>query len=133
MNSVNDKPVRYLTVSDLYNINSEVTGGNTWVRDMHLLSSAARRPAISLFGQEQFPTLLDKAAALLHSLAYHHLFVDGNKRTAVRAVTIFLALNGYEVTWSYETQYPFVLEVAQGKYDIPEIAQWLARHVRPAD
>jgi death on curing protein len=133
MNSVDDKSVRYLTVSDLYNINSEVTDGNTWVRDMHLLGSAARRPAISLFGQEQFPTVFDKAAALMHSLAYHHLFVDGNKRTAVRAVTIFLEMNGYEVTWDYDTQYPFVLEVAQGKHDVPEIAEWLTRYVRPVE
>jgi len=133
MNSANDKSVRYLTVSDLYNLNSDVTDGKTWVRDVHLLDSAARRPAISLFGQAQFPTLLDKAAALLHSLAYHHLFVDGNKRTAVQAVAIFLELNGYKVTWGYETQYPFVLEVAQGKHDVPEIAEWLARHVRPIE
>ena len=133
MNSTDDKPVRYLTLSDLYNINSDVTDGNTWVRDHHLLESAARRPAISLFGQSQFPTLLDKAAALLHSLAYHHLFMDGNKRTAVRAVSVFLKLNGYEVTWEYSTQYPFVLEVAQGKYDVPQIAQWLAGHVRPTE
>ncbi len=133
MNSASDKPVRYLTVSELYNINSDVTGGKTWVRDLHLLDSAARRPAITLFGQAQFPTLLDKAAALLHSLAYHHLFIDGNKRTAVRAVAAFLGLNGYEVTWDFDSQYPFVLEVAQGKLDIPQIAEWLAGHVRPAE
>jgi death on curing protein len=133
MNSADDKPIRYLTVSDLYNINSEVMDGNTWVRDLHLLDSAARRPAITLFGQQQFPTLLDKAAALLHSLAYHHLFIDGNKRTAVRAVTTFLELNGYEVTWDYDRQYPFVLEVAQGKHDIAQIAQWLAGHIRPIE
>jgi death on curing protein len=137
MNSANDepsdKPVRYLTASDLYNINNEVMDGNTLVRDMHLLNSAARRPAITLFGQTQFPTIFDKAAALLHSLAYHHLFVDGNKRTAVRAVALFLELNGYEVTWDFDTQYPFVLEVAQGKVDVPRIAEWLAQHVRPVE
>jgi death on curing protein len=133
MNSANDKPVRYLTASDLYNINSEVTGGNTLVRDMHLLNSAARRPAITLFGQTQFPTVIDKAAALLHSLAYHHLFVDGNKRTAVRAVALFLELNGYEVTWDFDRQYPFVLEVAQGKHDVPGIAEWLEQHVRTVE
>ena len=130
MNSASDKPVRYLTVSDLYNINNDVMNGDTMVRDLHLLNSAARRPAISLFGQSQFPTLLDKAAALLHSLAYHHLFVDGNKRTAVRAVTHFLEINGYLITWDFEAEYPFVLEVAQGQHEVPEIAAWLARYVR---
>ncbi len=130
MNSAGDKPIRYLTASDLYNINSEIMEGHTMVRDTHLLSSAVRRPSISLFGQTPFPTVLDKGAALLHSLAYHHLFMDGNKRTAVRAVTVFLELNGYAVTWDYATEYPFILEVAQGKHDIPHIARWLAQYVR---
>jgi len=133
MNSTNDKPVRYLSVSDLYNINHEVTDGETWVRDVHLLDSAARRPALALFGQQQFPTVVDKAAALLHSLAYHHLFMDGNKRTAVRAVTLFLERNGYDLLWDTTTQYSYVLEVAQGRYDVPEIAAWLAQHIRPRE
>lgn len=125
------RPVRYLNALDLYNINAEITGGDTHVRDVHLLKSAASRPMIVLFGEPQFPTLVDKAAALLHSLAYHHLFADGNKRTAVTAVERFLALNGYEVTWEKDTQYPFVLEVAQGHYDPAAIAEWLALYIRP--
>lgn len=133
MNSPNDKPIHYLSASDLYNINSDIMDGNTLVRDLHLLNSAARRPAISLFGEQQFPTIIDKAAAMLHSLAYHHLFVDGNKRTAVRAVTLFLELNGYRLTWQFDSEYPYVLEVAQGLHDIPEIATWLAPFIQPAD
>lgn len=133
MNSTSDNfdRTRYLTVSDLYNINYEVTEGETAIRDVHLLSSAAARPAISLFGQPQFPTLLEKAAALIHSLAYHHLFIDGNKRTAVRAVTLFLEMNGHTVAWDYQAEYPFILEVAQGKCEIPEIAAWLVQYVKP--
>ncbi len=53
--------------------------------------SAAKRPALVLFGETQFPTLLDKAASVLHSLAYHHLFADGNKRTARLARHALLA------------------------------------------
>jgi death-on-curing protein len=131
MNSPTDKPVRYLTYSDLFNINHTVTNGDTFVRDMHLLQSAVKRPALQVFGEPQFPTLLDKAAALIHSLAYHHLFADGNKRTAVQAVTMFLELNGYEVTWKYDTEYPFILEVAQGKHDVEAIAEWLTAYVQP--
>ena len=126
-------PIVYLTASDLYNLNVEVTDGNTLVRDLNLLNSAATRPKLVLFGEAQFPTLLDKAAALLHSLAYHHLFVDGNKRSAVRAVICFLALTGYDVTWKFENEYSFVLEVAQGQHDVPEIAQWLVGYIQPFD
>jgi death on curing protein len=132
MSLQNSESIRYLTPSDLYNINNEVMGGDTYVRDLHLLNSAAARPAIRLFGQEQFPTLVDKAAALLHSLAYHHLFVDGNKRTAVRAVALFLDLNGYILTWNYTSEYPFILEVAQGRHDVSDIALWLAQFIHSA-
>jgi death on curing protein len=136
MNSTSDdssgdgKPIRYLTASDLYNINVEIMEGNTLPRDLQLLNSAARRPAIVVFGEEQFPTIIDKAAALLHSMAYHHLFIDGNKRTAVRAVTEFLRLNGYVITWDYGKEYDYVLEVAQGQHDIPEIALWLRQFIK---
>ena len=124
-------PIRYLTASELYNINVEILDGDTLVRDLHLLDSAARRPMITLFGQPQFPTLIDKAAALLHSLAYHHLFMDGNKRTALQAVTIFLNLNGYDLTWDRQTEYDFILDVAQGKYDVPALADFITPYLRP--
>lgn len=133
MNWKTAEPIRYLTASDLYNINVEVTNGDTLVRDLHLLNSAALRPTLMLFGEAQFPTLLDKAAALIKSLAYHHLFIDGNKRTAVRAVTMFLNMNDYRVTWKSEDEYAFFLEVAQGKHDVSQIATWLAKYVQPAD
>lgn len=122
--------VRILSASDLYNINDEVMGGDTLVRDANLLYSAARRPFLIFFGEPQFPTIIDKAAALMHSLAYHHLFMDGNKRTALKAVTRFLAMNGYEVTWNSKVEYDYILEVAQGLHDVPEITEWLKQYVR---
>jgi death-on-curing protein len=118
----------YLTTNDIYNINAAVTGDLPFVRDRHLLHSAAHRPMLRLFGQEQFPTLLDKAAALLESLAYHHLFADGNKRTAIQAVTLFLEQNGIQPRWDAVTEYAFVLSVAKGEQTTQSIAAWLAEH-----
>ena len=129
MNSQNAKPVRYLTVSDLYNLNFTVTGGDTFVRDIHLLESAAKRPALVVFGQAQFPTLIDKAAALMHSLAAHHLFVDGNKRTAMRAAQYFLELNGCSVVWDENEVQQYLLEVAQSQHPVEEVADWLIDYV----
>src|SRR5664279_3260091 len=128
MNSNSDKPIRYLTASDLYNLNDEVTDGHTFVRDLYLLNSAANRPALVVFGETQFPTLIDKAASLLHSLAYHHLFADGNKRTALRAVTLFLSANGFRLTWDDDTEYALILEIAQGKLDVAQIAEQLGQY-----
>jgi death-on-curing protein len=132
MSLSDNEPIRYLAASDLYNINDEVTGGHAFVRDIHLLNSAAARPTITLFGEEQFPTIADKAASLLHALTYHHLFADGNKRTALRGVTLFLEVNGYQLTWDDKTQYDFILEIAQGRYDVSEVAAQLEAYIRPA-
>ncbi len=126
-----DSPIRTLTASDLYNLNDEVTDGHTFVRDLHLLDSAAKRPNLVVFGVEQFPTLIDKAASLLHAVAYHHLFADGNKRTALRAVTLFLQVNGHRLTWDDSTERAFILEIAQGKYDVPQVAERLEQYVAP--
>jgi death-on-curing protein len=121
--------INYLTPADLYTIAEETLGRKPDVRDRRLLRVAAGRPALIVFGEEVFPTLLDKAAALMHSLAAHHLFYDGNKRTATAATIRFLELNGQHPTWDAETIYDFVLGIAQNKFDVPEIAAWLAKHV----
>ena len=118
----------YLTANDLYNINEEVTQALPYVRDRHLLLSAVDRPRLSFFNQPQFPTLHDKAAAMLESLAYHHLFADGNKRTAHRAVTLFLEANGLQPTWNAQEEYDYILEVAQGKHEVCAIAEWLCAY-----
>jgi len=120
-----EEPQVFITPNDLYNINEEVTGMIPFVRDRHLLLSAVRRPFISLFGQAQFPTLLEKAAALMHSLAYHHLFADGNKRTANRATRLFLEANHITPNWTDEEGYAFMLHIARGDTDVPEIVTWL--------
>ncbi len=133
MNSNAADPIRYLSVSDLYNLNDTVMDGHTYVRDKHLLESAAKRPALVLFGEVQFPTLLDKAASLLHSLAYHHLFADGNKRTARLAVTLFLQINGYRLTWSDAEAYDLLLTIAQGQYDVSQVAERLKPYLAPAE
>ncbi|MDL1901267.1 type II toxin-antitoxin system death-on-curing family toxin [Anaerolineae bacterium CFX9] len=127
--SFNPGDVEPITARDLININDLITQGDPRIRDIHLLDSAVRRPYITLFGEPQFPTLIDKAAALLHSLAYHHLFVDGNKRTAIRAVGLFLERNG--LRWEYvpERDAPFVLEIAQGRHDPEAISVWLAARI----
>ncbi len=129
MNSPDDRPVRYLSASDLYNINFTITEGDTFVRDIHLLESAAKRPSIVVFGQEQFPKLVEKAAALMHSLAAHHLFADGNKRTAMMATEVFLERNGCVVSWPQADIESYLLEVAQSQQTAEDVAVWLAPYV----
>jgi death on curing protein len=123
----------YLSAADVYEINQQVTGHEPVVRDRHLLRSAVARPFRQMFGQEAYPTLAEKAAALLHALAHDHLFVDGNKRTAQRAVTRFLQQNGAEIRWADEDAQTYILEIAKGRCDVPEIAEWLTDHIALTD
>ena len=122
--------IRYLTAAEIYEIAEKTLGRKPDVRDRHLLRSAAARPATQAFGESAYPTLLDKAAALLHSLAAHHLFFDGNKRTATAVTLRFLDENGLEPTWNASEIYQYVLEIAQNRHDVPDIAEWLAEHTR---
>ncbi|MBW4438010.1 MAG: Fic family protein [Pleurocapsa minor GSE-CHR-MK-17-07R] len=121
-----------ISAFDLMDINEQVTG-ESLVRDIHLLNSAVRRPYITLFGQHQFPTVTDKAGALLHSLAYHHLFADGNKRTAVRGVQLFLSRNG--LRWDYDPARDdaFILAIAQGQVDVEDVGKWMKGRVLSAE
>lgn len=123
--------VEYLTPADIYDIAQEALGRRPDVRDRHLLRAAAARPMLAAFGQEAYPTLIDKAAALLHSLAAHHLLYDGNKRTATQVTIRFLELNGLRPTWSPQEIYDFVLEVAQNRHNVEAVAAWLGQHVAP--
>lgn len=92
------------------------------VRDLGLLSSALARPESAMFGVEAYPDLFTKAAALMSSLAQNHPFFDGNKRFSWVATLTFLELNGASVDMSTEDAFQFVLNVAQSRVEVPEIA-----------
>nr|WP_202513483.1 MULTISPECIES: Fic family protein [unclassified Streptomyces] len=106
-----------------------VNGTERSVRDMGLLVSAIERPRTNVFGAELYPTLHQKAAALLHSVARNHALVDGNERTAWLAMRVFLRFNGVSASTvppPASTAGPFVEEVAQDNVDVPAIAKRLA-------
>ena len=74
-------------------------------RNRALIESAAARPFQTAFGVEAWPALAEKAAALFHSLTCNHCFLNGNKRTAVIALDLFLAANGYLLLLTQEEVY----------------------------
>jgi death-on-curing protein len=127
MNSQNNKG-KTLSANDLYNINSEVTGRMPFLREHQLLQSVVARPYIVVFGEEQFPTLIDKAAATMHALAAYHVFADGNKRTAVLATRLFLEANDIRPLWSEEEVREFVLGIAKDEIDLEGVKAWLYKH-----
>ena len=115
----------FLSVDDLLEIAAGVLP-EVAVRDLGLLSSAAARPQTTVFGDDAYPTFAEKAAALLHSLARNHPLVDGNKRLAWAATRAFCLLNDRDISYeSVDAAEHFVLDVAAGVIDVPEIAGWL--------
>ena len=96
------------------------------VRDVGLLDAAAARPRSSAFGTDAYPTLEGKAAALLHSLARNGALLDGNKRLAWLATVVYLDLNGHPVKLDDDDAFDLVVEVAEGRREVDEIADRLA-------
>lgn len=101
------------------------------VRDAGLLSSALARPAASLFGDDAYPTLDRKAAALLESLTRNHPLFDGNKRTAWTSVVAFLWINGWKHDFDTDDAFDLVVGVASGAIDLEESERRIAAHRVP--
>jgi death-on-curing protein len=125
---------RYLTIDELIYINEALPGndqihkilkGKQKVRDMGLLEAAAARPIQSVFGEDAYPTIQEKAAALLHSLARNHPFADGNKRTAAVAAIFMLQVNGLRPAWDSAEALSHIVAVAEGEQEAADFARWL--------
>jgi death-on-curing protein len=108
--------VIYLDLDDLLHV-ARRTLGDVHVRDLGLLGAAAARPHAPAFGEEAYPSIHHKAAALLHSLARTQPLVDGNKRLALAATIAFYGMNGFRLTLSNDEAYDLVMAVAVGELD----------------
>ncbi|HSN77608.1 MAG TPA: type II toxin-antitoxin system death-on-curing family toxin [Anaerolineae bacterium] len=121
----------YLTVEQVLFIHMRLiaeTGGSAGVRDLDLLASAVGRPQASFGGQDLYPDVFDKAAALLDSLVRNHPFVDGNKRVGITAVGLFLLGNGLRLTASNADLQQFTLQVARSEAPMEQMVAWLKRN-----
>ncbi|HWH08732.1 MAG TPA: type II toxin-antitoxin system death-on-curing family toxin [Candidatus Thermoplasmatota archaeon] len=108
-------------------------GGELGLPRPGMITSALERAKYAkIFGQDQFPTIFDKAASLMHSILLYHPFADGQKRTGLATAFVFLGLNGWTF-WSrdYVSEVHFAIEVAKGKHEVPEISDWIKARVAP--
>lgn len=122
----------FLDLDDLLHVAERTLGGRPEVRDHGLLESALARPQASAFGQDAYPTIHEKAAALLHSLARNHALVDGNERLALAGTIAFYGMNGLRLTLSNDAAYELVIDVARGELDdVASIAPALAHATEP--
>lgn len=114
----------YLQIEDLLAI--EEAMGSPGIRDIGLLESALARPQATVFGDEAYPSLAMKTAALVHSLVTNHALVDGNKRMGAYALFLFPGMNDLEVIATDDEVFEFIMRIADGSLrDVAEIAGWI--------
>jgi death-on-curing protein len=123
--------MKYLTAEQILFIHARIvdeTGGAHGVRDVGLLQAATERPKATFGGDELYPDIFSKAAALMESLARNHPFLDGNKRTAITSTGLFLQINGLVLEVPQKTFERFALDMAVGKLQPGEAIAWLKKY-----
>ena len=120
--------MRFLSLGEVLALHQRIlatSGGRPGIRDLGTILSALSQPKASAGGEDAYPTIHEKAAALGYSLIRNHGFIDGNKRVAHAAMEVFLVLNGLEINASVEDQERFVLSLAAGEVSREDLASWL--------
>jgi death on curing protein len=120
--------IRHLQLDDLVALAVALLGDPPPIADLGLLGAAAARPQATAFGDDAYPDLWTKAAALLHSVVKDHPLVDGNKRLGWLSCAVFLDLNGIDpTTASNDDVYDLVMRVAAEPVEIDDLASALQR------
>jgi death-on-curing protein len=96
---------------------------------MGLLSSAVQRPQTLIYGDEVYPSLSHKAAALVESLVRNHALVDGNKRLGWIGLALFLDMNGRRLFVKHDDGYDFIVGIASGQIDFDSIVEWISTRI----
>ena len=106
----------------------KTTGGSDGIRDEGMLDLALNNPFQSFNGKELYPSIQAKAARLCFGLVRNHAMLDGNKRLGTHVMLVFLALNGYELSYSQKELCDVILALASGDIGEKEILQWIIEH-----
>ncbi len=121
-----------LQVLALHTLQVEHFGGARQVRSRAALESAVARPHATFDGDDLYPDLASKAAALLHSLVQNHPFVDGNKRTGAMACEFFVEINEHLLVATDDELEDLVMATARGEFEQEALAIWIRQRLRTA-
>ena len=115
-------PVEFLDLDDVIGLAQRLLGDPVPIRDAGLLGSAVARPQTSVGGDDVYPTVWSKAAALLQSIVANHALIDGNKRLGWLATAVFLEINGASVAAATNDDvFDLVMSVASSESTVEEI------------
>jgi len=124
--------LRYITVEEVERLHVLVIDrfeGSAGIRDRAPLESTVAQPMQTFGGEDLYPTLATKAAAIAYTRVLGHPFIDGNKRIGHAAMEVFLMLNGYEVTANVHEQERLFLQLAAGNVSREERVAWIEAHL----
>jgi death-on-curing protein len=125
--------MRYLEWEELIALHVRLThqsGGSSGLRDAGLAESALAQPKTTFGGQELYPSIEEKAAALCFSLVSNHPFVDGNKRIGHAAMEVFLVLNGFEMDCDVDEAEGIIQRLAAGRLEREELTNWIKNRIK---
>lgn len=123
-----------LTVEDLLTVHQTVieeTGGSTGLRDPAMIEAIVAKPDASFGGEDLYPDIFSKTAAIYEAIINYHVFVDGNKRTGAAVLGLFLELNGYNLIATNQELEQYTLQLATSHPDLVEVASWVNQHSQP--
>ena len=113
------------TILRLHELSIITYGGSQGIRDQGLMESAIARPYQTFGGEDLYPTVFEKAAALTESIIINHPFIDGNKRTGLLAMLVILEIGNFKITASNDDTYNFTIQISTGEIKFKEIVIWL--------
>ena len=112
-------------ILQLHKLSIEKFGGSHGLRDFGLLESAVARPYQTFGGEDLYPEIFGKAAAITESIIINHPFIDGNKRTGFLAMFTMLKEDNYRLTVNQEAAYTFTIKISTGEINFEGIVDWL--------
>jgi len=120
--------IDYLTLEDLIDFGKFLIP-DFRIRDLGLLNSAVVRPQTIIYGREAYPEFAEKVAALMHSLARNQALIDGNKRIAWSAGSLFCIMNHCDLKAPVADAERMVVDLASGALDVSPLTVWLNKHI----
>ena len=124
------------TLQDIYELHTQLENAfvlSSGVHDENLLASAVNTPFQTFMGNDLYPSIYDKAAQLCYGIANNHPFTDGNKRTALHSMYVYLIINGFEIMATQQDVENMIIDIAAGNMTNTELAQWLQKNTVEID
>ena len=118
----------HLLLQDILNFHSDLERQfvlSPGIRNIGLLESAISTAFQSFDGCDLYPTVYEKAAQLCRGITKNHPFVDGNKRTALHCMFIYLKANGYIINATLEEKKSLIIDIASGEKSYEDVVKWL--------